>query len=359
MKTIPKNRILLCFFAFWISLSLFGCANGEKDFSVQTRALTYGVGARLPEAADFFIDLPDGYTARYAEEYDFHTLGDYTLTVIVSNSHGLEKEYDVMFSLVHDTEPPVMTGVQDISVYKGDGISYRNGVSLSDNCDGEVTLTVDSSRVDLDTEGSYPVVYTATDAAGNQTVLEIRVYVYRAAVTEEMLYELVDPIIAEKQMATLSKEAQVRAIYQYVYYFIDYTAYSDKSDWVRAAYEGLRTGKGDCYTYFALSKAFFERLNLENMDIVRTTGIVEERHYWNYVNIGSEDSPSWYHFDACQIRGVQHSGCLLTDKQVAAYTRQRVDENGVGNYFYAYDNTKYPASSEKIITATPSLEPYY
>ena len=95
------------------------------------------------------------------------------------------------------------------------------------------------------------------------------------------------------------------------------------------------------------------------MDIQRLSGIVDERHYWNFVNIGTADDAKWYHFDACRLSGVQHNGCLLTDLQVQAYTKQRVDEYGVGNYFYVYDADKYPKSETTIITLTPALEPYY
>jgi hypothetical protein len=174
-----------------------------------------------------------------------------------------------------------------------------------------------------------------------------------------MLFTALDPVIQKNIPTAGSIEMQVRAIYNYVNVHINYTSYSDKSDWIRAAYDGLRKGEGDCFTYFALSKAFFERLEIENMDVQRAQGLVQERHYWNFVNIGTVENPAWYHFDACRLLGAQHVGCLLTDIQVGAYTKLRVDDAGETNYFYAYDHSKYPASATEIITPTPSLEPYY
>lgn len=325
------------------------------------RSLTVGVGAQIPEAEVFFTaPLPSGVRAVYAEEYSFTHTGKYRIAIDLLDANGKRIErVETDFSLVTDNEPPVMQGVGDISICIGDGISYRSGVTLSDNCYGEVRLQIDSSAVDSSTEGVYPVTYVATDAVGNRTEKQVFVYVYRESVSEEMLYALLDPIIADHIPRGAGVEQQVRAVYDYVYYSISYDPYSDKSDWVRAAYEGLRSGEGDCYTYFALSKAFFERLGIENIDIRRTEGIVDERHYWSMVNLGSESAPRWYHFDATRLSGIQHSGCLLTDLQVQAYTKQRTDENGVGNYFYVYDVTKYPASDNRIITSTPSLEPYY
>ena len=168
-----------------------------------------------------------------------------------------------------------------------------------------------------------------------------------------MLWAQIDRLITENVSRYATTEQKVREIYSYVYYSIAYTDSSDKNDWVRAAYEGIRTGQGDCFTYFALSKAFFVRLGIESKDIQRSEGIVTERHYWSMVNIGSESSPRWYHFDACRIRGVAAPfGCLLTDAQIDAFNRYKVDENGVSNYFYAYDRAKYPTTDPTVITHT-------
>ncbi len=349
--------IALTVLFFLLPLSSCKSPSGEAQ-EITWRSLTWAVGAPLPSAEMFAASLPEGTEVRYAEEYSFHAIGEYTLTLIVTDKKGRESRQDVQFKLVLDQEAPTLVGVRDLTVYLGEGVSYREGISVSDNCDGEVDLVIDSSKVNLKEEGSYPVTYVATDAAGNYIAIEIHVYVYAERMDAETLYALLDPVIAGLIPPTASTEQKVRAVYTYVYDSIAYSATSEKGDWVRAAYEGLRTGVGDCYTYYALAKAFFERLGIENMDIERTKGLTDERHYWNYVNIGTKEAPQWYHFDATLLRGVQHSGCLLTDAQVDAYTRIRVDENGVTNYFYAYDKRAYPASASVIITPTPSLDAY-
>lgn len=357
-------KFCLRFSAFIIILSvlcgiLVGCKEEESTEAPEFRNLLWAINTVLPTAQDFVVSLPDEATVKFAEEYVFQSIGSYEIVLIVTDGRGKENQYTVNFELIDDKENPQISGATDISTYVGDGISYRSGVTVSDNCDGKVILDIDSSAVDNMTEGVYPVTYTATDAAGNSSTVEISVYVYRERVTLDDLYAMLDPIIISRIPISGSVEMQAREVYTYVYNHIDYDSYSDKNDWVRAAYEGLRTGKGDCYTYFALSKAFFERLGIQNMNIQRTSGIVDERHYWNFINIGTVDSPRWYHFDACRLSGIQHSGCLLTDLQVDAYTRQRVDENGIKNYFYAYNKSDYPKSADQIITDTPTLEPYY
>jgi hypothetical protein len=173
-------------------------------------------------------------------------------------------------------------------------------------------------------------------------------------VTEEMLYPLLDDVIDEIIYNGMSKKQMLRAVYDYVYNHIAYSSIADKSSWMSAAYEGLTTGQGDCYTYYALSKAFFERLGIENLDVAREQSAViktGERHFWNLVNLGDEDAPQWYHFDACHLNGLRVPwGFLMTDAQLDSYSELRQSASGVTDYFYAYDKSLYPSIAEKIIT---------
>ncbi len=349
--------LLACFAAL---LSFSACQKHTETDAIQFKHLTWAVGVSLPTAEEFAVSVPKGTTLRYATDYAYTALGEYRIKLIATNEKGKQTEHEVLFTLIQDDTAPTLTGVADFSVCVNDGISYRSGVEVTDNCDCGVTLDIDSSAVNTAEEGQYPVIYTATDAAGNTAAVTVTVYVYRETVTEQMLYDEIDELIRDKGIADeRTKEAQVRKVYSVVRSRLSYVSTSDKSDWVRAAYEGLRTGQGDCFTYFALSKAFFVRLGISSMDIKRTEGIVVERHYWNFVNVGDEEAPRWYHFDACPIRGETHSGCLLTDQQIAAFNRKKVDADGVQNYYYAYDGNAYPASAEKELTETPTLVPYY
>ena len=353
------RTVTLCLLFCLLGGMLWGCGGEDPaELNVKTRNLTWAVGAPLPTAEEFIVSMPEGASVRFAETYRFTSLGEYTLVLIVTSAKGKEQLCEVKFTLIVDDDPPAIRGAKDLSAYLGEGISYRAGILVTDNCSSEVDLQVDTSAVNLTTPGAYPVTYIATDASGNRSEVTVTLYLYREEITKEMLFARLDPIIKEFVPTAGSPEQQARAIYGYVFYHVAYTSSSDKSDWIRAAYEGLRTGEGDCYTYFALSKAFFERLGIENMDIQRTEGLVDERHYWNYINIGSTEAPRWYHFDACRLQGIQHSGCLLTNRQIASYTRLRANEQGVTGYFYAYDASKYPPCAEQIITSTPSLEPY-
>lgn len=348
-----KYRLVavLCVFCM-LFLLLAGCGSEDPEQTLPTpKKLKWAVGTTLPQAEDFFDTLPQGSSVRFSTEYTLSEMGDHTLTVIYTDAEGTETKTEVQLTLAVDTTAPTVVGAKDISICLGEGIAYRSGVSTTDDFDGPVTLAVDSSAVNTMQEGHYPVTYVARDQAGNTSSVTVTVWIYKEAVTEEMLWSRVDAIIDQyslDQYAT--KERQAREVFDFVYYGIKYDSTSDKSDWVRAAYEGLKNGRGDCYTYFAVSKAFFVRLGIDNVDIKRTEGIVTERHYWNLVNIGTADSPRWYHFDACQLSGVSFRGCLLTDSQLAEYTVSRTNTDGVSGYFYAFGDKGLPARATEIIT---------
>lgn len=331
---------------------------GEASICPALRDLTWAVNTPLPKAEDFLASepLPQGCSLRYAEQYSFSEIREYSIQLIFTNESGEESAHDVSLSLIVDQDPPTVAGLKDFCVILGGGgVSYLSGVSAVDNCGGRVLLEVDTSKVNLKKEGIYPVIYTATDAAGNIARFSMTLSVVAQAVSEELLNEKLDTVIRDIISPQMSQKQKLRAVYDYVYDHVAYTATSNKSSWMAAAYEGLTTGQGDCYTYFALSKAFFERLGIQNMDLERKQSAVVasgERHFWNFVNLGTEQEPLWYHFDACHLSDIPKPwGFLMTDAQLEAYSATRENAAGLTDYFYAYDNTKYPASATEVITA--------
>ena len=321
------------------------------------KPLFWGLGTTMPKAEDFFTEIIDAtaVTATYLGENKYTEMTSYPVRILLTDLGGNKTEYETTVTLVRDTTPPVVTK-QELSGCVGYGIAYGTGVKVSDDCCGEITVTWDASEVDTNTPGQYPVYYTVTDASGNVSKIESTIYIYKEEITPEMLYVRIDEILDEIVTPDMSIEARVRAVYQYVYGHVSYSGMSDKSDWMREAYQSLVSGSGDCFSYFALSKAFFTRLGIPNLDIQRTMGLTPDRHYWNMVNIGTKDAPRWYYYDATHLNsadtGVSFSGALLTETQISAYNKVRA-------HFYAFDHTDYPEAETEEITRTPDLVPYY
>lgn len=68
-------------------------------------------------------------------------------------------------------------GARDLTYCVGQTPAYFRGVRVCGGQDTGLTLKVDSTRVDLTAPGVYPLVYTARDAEGNVTSLEVSVTV--------------------------------------------------------------------------------------------------------------------------------------------------------------------------------------
>jgi hypothetical protein len=159
---------------------------------------------------------------------------------------------------------------------------------------------------------------------------------------------------------SMSKEEQAKRIYAYVNspkmsastanVVFTNESNTDRSDWIREAYLTLQNGSGDCYSYFAASKAFFEYFGIENKDVQRSKGLTEDTHYWNMVNIGTEANPRWYFFDATRYAGKftlgGNNGCLLTQAQLDGYKASNSAYDGV---YYAYDKSAYPTPETDMI----------
>lgn len=326
--------------------------------TMQLKKVYWAVGTLIPDPVYFVQSTTevDNYTGEYVGTLpNFDSFKPYTVQVQYTDASGNKSPvYDVEIEPCEDNQPPVIVA-ENVECNVGEGIVWRNFVTLSDNCAGEISLSVDSSRVNVNREGSYTVYYTATDLSGNVSKAEATVLVVSMHVTDEMLYAEIDKVIARIITPDMDKEAQCRAIYTYVQGNIAYVNTSTKGDWKYAAYTALfSSGTGDCYSYFAASKAFFERLGIQNMDIQRLPGYTDNTHFWSLVNIGTAENPVWYHYDSTRLTAdFNVSGCLLTDAQVAAYDAWRA-----GDYFRIYDASKYPASASAVITDIPQLYPY-
>ena len=348
------SMLLICLSALFL---FSACIGSRQQETPKTRDLTWAMGTEMPLAEEFFEDLLEGDTVAFAEKDPWKELqrGINEIAVIYQPKDGKKQNLTVKITMIDDTEKPRIIGAKDLMAYVGDtAVAYYSGVSATDNCHGNVKLKVNSSAVDLTQEGEYPVTYYATDHAGNVSMAEVTVHVYKEKITQDMLNAVIDRQIQDLGLLTMDKADQVRAIYQFVHTDakIQYVDTSDKTDWVREAYISLKNRKGDCFSYFSVSKAFFERLGIENLDVQRLPGYTDDTHYWSMVNIAEKnEQPVWYHYDATRIKYVSSSTALLTDAQVDAFSRLEGKE-----YWFYYDRSQYPATSTDEITPDPKLD---
>jgi hypothetical protein len=102
---------------------------------------------------------------------DTSTPGVNTLTYTVLDTAGNQASLSRTVT-VQDTTPPqlMLSGEADVTLACG-AAYVEAGASALDACDGDVTEGINiSGSVNTSSPGAYPVMYTVTDAAGNQAV---------------------------------------------------------------------------------------------------------------------------------------------------------------------------------------------
>ena len=158
--------------------------------------------------------------------------------------------------------------------------------------------------------------------------------------TDEEFEGLTADVLDRIDQDGMTQMEQARAVFDYVHDHIAYTGHSDKSDWKTGAYTGLTAGRGDCFTYYAVSRALLTALGIDNLAVERVGG--ETRHFWNLVNCGG----GWYHFDACPRSSKLPSflSFMFTDQQAADFTAE------AGRNYYDFDGSLLPERATEIIT---------
>ena len=238
-------------------------------------------------------DLAGPVTTKLLQELSTAEAGTYTVTVEATDLNGNQTTVNCTITVQADTEAPVFAGLTNISTEKGKKPNYTSGVSATDSRDGTVEFHYDASKVDLTKTGTYYVIYTAVDKAGNTATSRRKVVVEN---DQSDTQALVDQIAA-----TLSDD--VEEIRDYVRNKIKYSHDWGGNDPV---WFGFTTKKGNCYVHALCLQVLLEAKGYETNLI----WVTDKSHYWLQVNLDGV----WKHIDATP--GVRHTKySLMNDEQ--------------------------------------------
>lgn len=299
---------------------------------VTTKNVTiFTTGTVEPEDLIESIEDVTATTVAFVGSPNLSQAGSYEVTIAVTDAGGNTTEATAQVEVVADTEPPVIEGVEDITIPAGTSVSYKRNVTVTDNLDEDVELTVVTDGVDLNTVGDYPITYIATDSAGNVTEVSAVLHVEQASVenaTEDLVNAKADEILAQITTEDMDQKEVAEAIFWWVHENIGYKDGTPKTNWVQGAYRGLFERQGDCYVYFATSKCLLTQAGIKNMDIAKIPS--RTNHYWNLIDLGE----GWYHFDATRRKDGTYF-FYTSDEELMEYSR---NHNGSHNY----DPSQYP-----------------
>ncbi len=313
---------------------------------VRTKDVSIMLGESV--AAEDFVESVEDVTACrifYGGGPDLETPGQQTVTVDVEDEGGNLTRAEAALEILQDVTPPVIEGVQELTAEVGGSVSYKKGVTVTDDYDDEVTFTVDHSAVNLNEPGDYPVVYAAADKYGNETRVETTLHVRKPRpipagggglpVTEETVNAEADKVLASITNPDMTQYEILKAIYEWCHSQIAFVDEAPKDDWVTGAYYGLILRKGDCFAYAMTAKCLLTRAGIPNMDIQRIPH-GDSCHYWNLVDIGE----GWRHFDTCR-RADGSTFFYLTDAELMEYSNAHTGRNYPDGTHY-YDRSLYP-----------------
>lgn len=285
---------------------------------------------------DFVKDIVDATEVKvsFDKTPDFTKVGKQAVTVRLTDTSGNTQLVSAALNVLADTTAPVFSEMEKLTVNIGQAVSYRKGVTATDDRDGEISFTIDASQVNLEQEGTYSIVYEAVDKSGNVTKVEREIFVsaklvVNAELVDEMAQEILDKIIKDD----MSDHDKIYAVFMHIRKNVSYSS-SKETELLSAAYKAMKYKRGDCYNYFAIAKVLLDKLGIQNLPVERYKG--KSTHFWLLVNIGT----GWYHYDASPQSAEDPFRCFMkTDKQVNAYAKSRSD--GRSDY-YKIDYSKYP-----------------
>lgn len=111
---------------------------------------------------------------------------------------------------VVDTTPPKIKGAADLKVEVGTSVAYKKDIQVTDNAAGDVTLTVDTSDVNLNKIGTYQVTYMAADASGNTAEKTVNLNVYKLTRSDIVHQRTIEK--ARRILAKITNESDSQAV---------------------------------------------------------------------------------------------------------------------------------------------------
>lgn len=109
-----------------------------------------------------------GCNLKHNDEITYTKSGDYDNTITVTDDAGNSTDIDIKISVI---DAPSINGISDKTVTVGDTVDYLSGVTATDGKGTDITgsIEVDSSKVDINTPGTYQITYKVTDSYGFST----------------------------------------------------------------------------------------------------------------------------------------------------------------------------------------------
>lgn len=140
----------------------------STDNTDNTESVSATENTENTESGSASVIAVGGCNLKHNDEITYTKSGDYDNTITVTDDAGNSTDIDIKISVI---DAPSINGISDKTVTVGDTIDYLSGVTATDGKGTDITgsIEVDSSKVDINTPGTYQITYKVTDSYGFST----------------------------------------------------------------------------------------------------------------------------------------------------------------------------------------------
>lgn len=140
----------------------------KSESTDNTESVSATENTESTESGSSSVLAVGGCNLKHNDEITYTKSGDYDNTITVTDDAGNTSDIDIKISVI---DAPSINGISDKTVTVGDTIDYLSGVSAVDGKGTDITgnIEVDSSKVDINTPGTYQIAYKVTDSYGFST----------------------------------------------------------------------------------------------------------------------------------------------------------------------------------------------
>ncbi len=140
----------------------------KSESTDNTESVSATENTESTESGSASVIAVGGCNLKHNDEITYTKSGDYDNTITVTDDAGNNTDIDIKISVI---DAPSINGISDKTVTVGDTIDYLSGVTATDGKGTDITgsIEVDSSKVDINTPGTYQITYKVTDSYGFST----------------------------------------------------------------------------------------------------------------------------------------------------------------------------------------------
>lgn len=140
----------------------------KSESTDNTESVSATENTESTESGSSSVIAVGGCNLKHNDEITYTKSGDYDNTITVTDDAGNSTDIDIKISVI---DAPSINGISDKTVTVGDTVDYLSGVTATDGKGTDITssIEVDSSKVDINTPGTYQITYKVTDSYGFST----------------------------------------------------------------------------------------------------------------------------------------------------------------------------------------------